>query len=377
MVTDSRKRKIRGLWRRGNRYYAQMRMEVEAGRTEPKRIALSATTLDQARAELEKVRSENRSGTLTLPGRQPRFSEFADEYLVSAIHGQKKPGTRKAERQNLRYWKVHLGAVQLGKITAPMVKAYLERRLSQGVSARTINIELVAFYAVLKLAVDRGVIPSFVRVRQLRQKPPPKRTLVSSQEIERLIAACRPEVTKNADLLRFYLRFLALSGAREKEALRVRWSDVDFTNRQVTIGASGESKTGRHRTVNLSREFEELLSEMNKNRQPDSSFLFPSPQRGSQDLPARTMRESFRAVRKAAHLPHLNFHDMRHHFASVAVMGGIDFMTIASWLGHSDGGILVGKVYGHLADAHKARMADGLSILRSPANVIALPSRQG
>jgi hypothetical protein len=27
--------------------------------------------------------------------------------------------------------------------------------------------------------------------------------------------------------------------------------------------------------------------------------------------------------------------------------------------------VLVGKVYGHLADAHKARMADGLRILKA------------
>jgi hypothetical protein len=38
-------------------------------------------------------------------------------------------------------------------------------------------------------------------------------------------------------------------------------------------------------------------------------------------------------------------------------MAGIDFMTIADWLDHSDGGILVGKVYGHLADAHKKAAA--------------------
>ena len=40
-VTDSRKRKIRGLWRRGDRYYAQMRMEVDGGQSKPKRIALN------------------------------------------------------------------------------------------------------------------------------------------------------------------------------------------------------------------------------------------------------------------------------------------------------------------------------------------------
>ena len=43
------------------------------------------------------------------------------------------------------------------------------------------------------------------------------------------------------------------------------------------------------------------------------------------------------------------------------IMAGLDFMTIASWLGHSDGGILVGKVYGHLADTHKKAAAQKLS----------------
>ena len=81
-------------------------------------------------------------------------------------------------------------------------------------------------------------------------------------------------------------------------------------------------------------------------------------------------------VRRAAELPSVGFHDLRHFFASQWVMGGLDFMTIAHWLGHSDGGILVGKVYGHLADTHKRRMADGLSILKPPANVIILPAQQ-
>jgi integrase len=72
-------------------------------------------------------------------------------------------------------------------------------------------------------------------------------------------------------------------------------------------------------------------------------------------------------VRAKAKLPWVGFHDFRHFFASQCVMAGIDFMTVASWLGHSDGGVLVGKVYGHLADEHKRRMADGLSILKAPA----------
>lgn len=41
----------------------------------------------------------------------------------------------------------------------------------------------------------------------------------------------------------------------------------------------------------------------------------------------------------------------------MCVMSGIDYMTIARWVGHQDGGILIGKVYGHLSNEHQQRMA--------------------
>ena len=65
------------------------------------------------------------------------------------------------------------------------------------------------------------------------------------------------------------------------------------------------------------------------------------------------------------------FHDLRHHFISHAVMSGIDFMTVAAWVGHKDGGVLIGKVYGHLADEHRERMG---SQLRFQPEIMALPA---
>ena len=43
------------------------------------------TPLDEATAELERTRTENRAGQLALPRRHPSFAEFADEYLGNAI----------------------------------------------------------------------------------------------------------------------------------------------------------------------------------------------------------------------------------------------------------------------------------------------------
>ena len=48
-----------------------------------------------------------------------------------------------------------------------------------------------------------------------------------------------------------------------------------------------------------------------------------------------------------------------------AVMTGIDFMTIAKWVGHRDGGVLIGKVYGDIADEHRKRMASRMTPIDS------------
>jgi integrase len=109
--------------------------------------------------------------------------------------------------------------------------------------------------------------------------------------------------------------------------------------------------------VEFNPQLGELLREMYARRAPDCSWLFPSPQRGRRDEHAKSFRESLKIARKAARLEWVGFHDLRHYFCSVCVMAGIDFMTIAAWLGHKDGGILVGKVYGHLLDEHRSKAA--------------------
>ncbi|MCE9610352.1 MAG: site-specific integrase [Chthoniobacter sp.] len=368
-VFDSRKRKVPGLWLRGSRYYAQLRVDLGNGRTAPRRIALTAENLDQAKAELERTRTERRAGTLPTTGHRPKFDDFAREYFASAAFAQKKTSTQGIERQALNRWIAHLGGIRLDKITAPMIHAYREQRLALGRMARTVNLDTVAVRNVLKLARDRGHIERLPETRQLKQKPAPRRPLVTGEQFAVLLRACRRGVTKNAALFRLYLRFLALTGSREKEALAVRWGDVDFTRETVTIGSGGTAKNHKSRDVDFSPELKLLLSEMNAGRPPDSTWLFPSPQRGERDTPAKGLRESLNLVRKKAGMPGFGFHDLRHFFASQCVMAGIDFMTIAHWLGHSDGGILVGKVYGHLADTHKKAAAQKLTFFtRSNSN---------
>jgi len=62
-------------------------------------------------------------------------------------------------------------------------------------------------------------------------------------------------------------------------------------------------------------------------------------------------------ARQKAGLPKFGFHDCRHYFISMCVMSGIDYMTVARWVGHQDGWILIGKIYGHLSNEHAKRQA--------------------
>jgi len=56
---------------------------------------------------------------------------------------------------------------------------------------------------------------------------------------------------------------------------------------------------------------------------------------------------NFEKARAAAGLPRLTSHAFRHYFISHAVMSGVNFLTIAKWVGHKNTK-MIEEVYGHL-----------------------------
>jgi len=380
-VCDSRNRRVRGLYQRNGRYYAQLWVDRGYGKKSARRFPLftsdnlPARTLHEAKEAVEVKRHERREDSLPILGRKPIFGDYCDAYFEKARVQRKRPGTIENERQAIARWRSHLGHLRIDKITTPMIAAFLEKRLKGGafggrklepVSERTANLDLMALRNVLKAAIDDGYLRDLPKMKMLEEPPIRKRQLLMPAEFDRLIAAARRHCKKNGEQLADYLRFLAFSGAREQEALRIKWADVDFGRERITIGADQLSKNWESRTVEFNSQLGALLREMRQRRAPDCSWLFPSPHRGAHDKHARSFRESLKIARQAAGLEWVGFHDLRHLFCSFCVMAGIDFMTIAAWLGHKDGGILIGKVYGHLLDEHRQKMAAKLTIGLAP-----------
>src|SRR6266542_3579380 len=105
---------------------------------------------------------------------------------------------------------------------------------------------------------------------------------------------------------------------------------------------------------------------MQSRRQPDSDSLFPS-NRGQLNI--TSLDSSIATARTKANVPHFTAHLCRHHFASLCLMSGVDVQTVSSWLGHSDGGALLLKTYGHLLNAHRQSQAQ--RVVFSPVAVAA------
>lgn len=376
-VLDGRKQPVRGLWVRNGRYYARLTVEDAAtGDKSVRRVALEkATTVPQAVEAMRELQVQRKGNDLPVLRRTPKFNEYVEAYLAhfEKAKDAKRPRTVETERGYLKRWVEHLGETRLDRINRAMLNAFIAKHQEKGWCGRTVNLAVTILRNVLKHGIEDGWLKRLPteNLRPLKWTPK-KRALVTAGEIEKLCNAAFAPVyfngrlakdgetgrpLKNAQQFADYVGLMGFCGARASETLRLKWTDVDWERRQLTIGSDGQAKNHKTRIVDFNPDLERHLKAMATRRAPDSDWLFPSPQRGDQDKASKTFRESLLLARKASGLAHITFHDLRHHFVSFGVMSGIDYMTIARWVGHQDGGVLIGKVYGHLSNEHAQRQA--------------------
>jgi integrase len=70
----------------------------------------------------------------------------------------------------------------------------------------------------------------------------------------------------------------------------------------------------------------------------------------------QTILEMRRAM-KAAGVPVIRFHDLRHTFASIALAGGVPVHVVAKMLGHKNPSVTL-NTYSHVLDGQQAKAAE-------------------
>jgi integrase len=352
-VFDDRKRRVRGLWKRNGWFYARLAtVDSFTGQKSTKRVRLeTARTIAEARTALQDLQKDRRDHNLPVLKRSPRLADYWEKYFAfyESVKDAKRASTLHREKSARRNWLKHLGEIRLNEITRAHLNGYLAKRQADGKKPRTVNLDMIALRNVLKRAIDDGLLKCLPmeNLRPLKVDQC-KRPLLTAVQLKKLYDAAAT-LPMSGQMLADVLQLMSTCGARIAETLRLRWSDVEFNRKQITIGSDGLAKNRKHRTVDFNVPLQKHLCAMFARRPQDSVWLFPSPRRGETDVPLVNFHKALRSACDKAGLPDFGFHDCRHYFISHCVMSGIDYMTIAKWAGHQDGGVLIGKVYGHLA----------------------------
>jgi integrase len=146
------------------------------------------------------------------------------------------------------------------------------------------------------------------------------------------------------------LRFLALTGMRAGEVVDILcWGQIDWQHRQLRLP---RSKTGA-KIVHLSDAAFAFLRARHE-KQPDDQRVFNGEQGGRVSI-----GRSWRSIRERAGLTDVRLHDLRHAFASDAIMGGVPLSQVGKLLGHRHHSTT--ERYAHISN----------EVLRNAANVVA------
>jgi integrase/transposase len=160
------------------------------------------------------------------------------------------------------------------------------------------------------------------------------------------------------------INLLAMTGLRRDEIRDLTWPNVDWQHSNFDLH---DSKTGP-RSVPVSAQVMELLRTIHDYRgNPREGRVVTSRTGGKLSSINRTWTQ----IREAAGIPDVRIHDLRHSFASDALMSGIPLAVVGEMLGHRQPQTT--QRYAHLANS-VVRQAVEITGLRISGAINTIPA---
>jgi integrase len=356
--------------------------------TEERRRAIKGgfATRKECQAAMSKVLVAVEARTFTPPTRITVKAFLLVEWLP-AVKGTLRPTTYASYTMLAREHIIpRLGSLQLQKLTAPAINALYAYLLEEGrvcgrggLSPSSVR----RVHAVLHRACHDAVRWGRLTVNPVAAADPPK---ASAEHSERLPVWSAEQLSSFlahvADDRLFALwRALAMTGMRRGEALGLAWQDLDMEMGHLTIrrawvpvngvGQMSEPKTRRgRRTIALDPVTLEAL-QGHAARQADdqshcsgvwtdSGLVFTGTD--GQPLPPWAVSKLFRDLSKAALLPPIPLHGLRHSYATLALASGVNPRIVSGRLGHSTVALTL-DVYSHVLPQADRQAAEAIADL--------------
>jgi integrase len=203
-----------------------------------------------------------------------------------------------------------LGDALLPDLNEDRVRRYITARHKEGVSGRTINVEL----GELSRAIGKPWRTLWPRLRSMEERHDVGRALAPDEK-QRLLKATDASASPT---LKTLVRAAMLTGARGGELTSLRWRQVDFDQKTITIGKA-KTVAGSGRAIPMN---DELLTVMasharwfteafGETRAEYCVFPFGSPLPNDPTRPTVEIKTAWNTIRKAAGVK-CRWHDLRH-----------------------------------------------------------------
>jgi integrase len=356
--------------------------------TEERRRAIKGgfATRRECEATLAKVLAAVEAQTFTPPTRVTVKQFLIGEWLP-AVNGSLRPTTYSSYAMLTReHILPRLGSLQLQKLTPAAINALYAHLLDEGrvhgaggLSASSVR----RVHAVLHKACRDAVRWGRLSVNPVDGADPPRANADQQDKLRvwnaEQLSAFLAQVAD--DRLYALWRLLAMTGMRRGEALGVSWQDVDMEGGSVTIRrawipvdgvarfSEPKSRSSR-RTIALDPATLEVL-QAHAARQADeqtgwqeclaeAGLLFTRPD--GRPLVPWTVSKAFREHARAAMLPAIPLHGLRHTYATLALASGINPRIVSARLGHATVALTL-DVYSHVLPQADREAAERIAAL--------------
>lgn len=353
---------------------------VDPATEQKKRSTLYGKSEAEARALLIEALSARQNGSLLhRKGREQTLTTYATGWLARKS-GELRPKTHHRYAELMDHVLPTLGKVKLTALTASQIKALMNAKHKEGLSAQTVNHVR---------SVLRTCLGDAMRDRLITHNPASAAgslKLTDSREVgwlnveqaRTLLALAESHQDGPAWIV------AVTTGLRQSELLGLRWSDVKLeAPASLTVNRTMQKNPDDHtwivqppktaksrRTVPLTADAVEALLRLKaeqarqrllvgKKWAPEHPDLIFTTSNG-EPIDGTTLTKRFRQAADAAGLPAaVTFHGLRHSYASILRAQGIDARTAMALLGHSVIATTM-NVYSHVGEDHQRIAADAV-----------------
>lgn len=242
-------------------------------------------------------------------------------------------------------------------VSVEQVEAFKAQMARRGRAHKTVNNYLGVGSRMFRSAIDWGYAERNPFIQAGRLKEPPVETEFWDAEQSDAFLATARELEPE-----WYCFFLVAlrTGMRQGEIFGLQWKDLDFVKRTIHVRRAvrkrvvSTPKNNRFRRIPMTDQVWEALKAHRSLRSRDWVFT----RENGEVLTRNAIKWAFWRLTRAAGLPEIRFHDLRHSFASQLVMAGVPLAGVKELLGHAD--IKMTMRYSHLAPTETARYIQAL-----------------